>query len=204
MSKDFYIRFLKNRFEMKLRIIIKGRVHNVGYRVKLITIALEYGIDKFNVFNTFFDGEQAVVCLVEDEDKILDEFKKRVKEEKPEKAMVEEIRFEDYGYDIPPIERCMQVFQMEHWGKAIPILLDMRDKQEETMRVIREESEKTRQELGAKIENVGNIVKEGSEKTREEISDLRFDLREYFQSNLRQIQEEIAEIKLALRKAGIM
>ena len=189
---------------MKLKIIIKGKVHNVGYRVKLITIALEYGIDKFNVFNTFSDGRQAVVCLVEAEDKILDEFKKRVKEEKPEKAVVEEIRFEDYDYDIPPIERCIQVFQMEHWGKAIPILLDMRDKQEETITVVREESEKTRQELGAKIDNVGNIVKEESEKTREEISDLRFDLREYLQSNLRQIQEEIAEIKLALRKAGIM
>ncbi len=208
---------------MKLKIIIKGKVHGIGYRVKLITIALEYGIDKFNVFNTFFDGEQAVVCLVEAEDKILDEFKKRVKEEKPEKAVVEEIRFEDYSYDIPPIERCMQVFEMEHWGKAIPILLDMRDKQDETIKVIREEgektrreltgvireesektrqeltgvireeSEKTREELGAKIDNVGNIVREEGEKTRGT-----------FRERFIKLEEEVARIKEALIKAGIM
>ena len=202
---------------MKLKITIKGKVHNVGYRVKLIKIALEYGIDKFNVFNTFFDGRQAVVCMVEAEDKILEEFKKRIKDEKPEKAVVEEIRFEDYSYDVPPIERCMQAFQMEHWGKAIPIMLGMLDrqdsmlekqdsmleKQEETIRVIREEgektrqvvkeeSEKTREELGAKINNVGNIVREESEKTREA-----------FRESIK-LEEEVARIKEALIKAGIM
>jgi len=221
MEKDFYTFLNKSKF-MKLKITIKGKVHNVGYRVKLITIALEYGIDKFNVFNTFFDGRQAVVCLVEAEDKILEEFKKRIKDEKPEKAVVEEIRFEDYSYDVPPIERCMQAFQMEHWGKAIPIMLGMLDrqdsmlekqdsmleKQEETIRVIREEgektrreltgvireeSEKTREELGAKINNVGNIVREESEKTREA-----------FRERSIKLEEEVARIKEALIKAGIM
>ena len=153
--------------------------------------------------------------MVEAEDRILEEFKKRIKEEKPEKAVVEEIRFEDYSYDVPPIERCMQAFQMEHWGKAIPIMLGMLDrqdsmleKQEETIRVIREEgektrreltgvireeSEKTREELGAKINNVGNIVREESEKTREA-----------FRERSIKLEEEVARIKEALIKAGIM
>ena len=31
---------------MKLKIILKGKVHGVGYRVRLINMALEYGIDR--------------------------------------------------------------------------------------------------------------------------------------------------------------
>ena len=42
---------------MKLKIIVKGRVHGVGYRVKLINMALEYGIDRFGVFNVEIDGK---------------------------------------------------------------------------------------------------------------------------------------------------
>jgi len=99
---------------MKLKIIIKGKVHGVGYRVKLINIALEYGIDKFSVFNTFIDGKEAVICLVEAPDDIIEIIKQRIKAEKPEKAVIESISFEDYRYKIPPIERCMQAFQMEH------------------------------------------------------------------------------------------
>ena len=187
---------------MKLKIIIKGKVHNVGYRVKLITIALEYGIDKFNVFNTFSDGRQAVVCLVEAEDRILEEFKKRVKEEKPEKALVEEIKFESYGYDVPPIERCMQAFQMEHWGKAIPIMLGMLDrqdsmlekqdrmleKQEETIRVIREEGEKTRE-----------VVKEESEKTRRELTTV---IREESKKTRQELGAKIDNVGNIVREEG--
>jgi phage-related protein len=62
----------------------------------------------------------------------------------------------------------------------------MLEKQDSTIKAIREESEKTRAELGGKIDL------------------LRSDLKEYMESNLRRIREEIAEIREALRKAGIM
>lgn len=192
---------------MKLKIIIKGRVHGVGYRVKLINIALEYGIDKFNVFNTFIDGKQAVICLVEAPDDIIDILKQKVKTEKPEKAIVESIEFEDYRYEIPPIERCMQAFQMEHWGKAIPILLDMLEKQE-LMLEKQDEMLKKQDETIKEIREVKETVKEESEKTRDELGGkidlLRSNLREYMEWNLKRIYDEIAEIKEALKRAGIM
>ena len=192
---------------MKLRVTIKGKVHGVGYRVKLINMALEYGIDKFSVFNTEIDGKPAVICLIDAPDEIVEIIKQRIRAEKPEKAEVESISFEDYKYEVPPIERCMQAFQMEHWGKAIPILLNMIDKQDsalskmdemlkkqdETIKVIREEGEKTRAELKSEIRGV-----------KEELSNLRADLKEYMEANLKRIYDEIAEIKNALKKAGIM
>ena len=194
---------------MKLKITIKGKVHGVGYRVKLINIALEYGIDRFSVFNVEMNGKQAVVCLVDAPDNIIEILKQRVKSEKPEKAIVESIEFEEYRYEVPPIERCMQAFQMEHWGKAIPILLEMRDSireesektRVELRKVIREEGEKTRVELG-------KIIREESEKMRVELGGkidlLRLDLREFLESNLREIHSKISEIEKALKKAGIM
>ena len=64
-------------------------------------------------------------------------------------------------------------------------------------KVIREESERTRKELGEKIDSA-------KEESGEKIDLLRTDLREYMESNLKRMYEEIAEIKEALRKAGIM
>ncbi len=125
--------------------------------------------------------------------------------------MVESIEFEEFQYKIPPIERSMQAFQIEHWGKAIPILLDIRDS-------VREESQKTRDELGT-------IIKEESQKTRTELGNkidsakteiggkidlLRSDLKEYIEINFKKLSDEMGEVKRdleklkeALRKAGI-
>jgi acylphosphatase len=64
---------------------------------------------------------------------------------------------------------------------------------EETLRAIREESEKTR-----------SVIRDESEKTREEIRLLRIDLREYIEESLREIRVKILEIENALKKAGIM
>jgi acylphosphatase len=192
---------------MKIRGIVKGKVHGIGYRSLLINMALEYGIDKFNTFNTKISGQEAVICLIDSSDEIVENMKNRIKEEKPDRAIVESIEFEDYKYEVPPIERCMQAFQMEHWGKAIPILLDIKDCQVSTLysvkkveKAIVEESEKTRDELGRKVEEVGNKV----DKVGEKVDLLRMDMKEFIETNMKRIHAEISEIKQALRKAGIM
>lgn len=162
---------------MKVKIIITGKVHGVGYRVKLINLALEYGIDRFSVFNTFIDGKEDIVCLIDAPDDIIELFKQRIKTEKPEKAVVEDVKFEEYRYEVPLIERCMQAFQMEHWGKAIPILLNMLDEIKDVKRVVREESEKTRDYLAGVIKEeseqtrtyLAGVIREESEKTRQHL-----------------------------------
>jgi len=150
---------------VRIKIVITGKVHGVGYRVKLINMALEYGIDRFSVFNMFINGEEAVVCLIDAPDDLVELFKSRVKIEKPEKAVVKDVKFEEYRYEVPPIERCMQAFQMEHWGKAVPILLNMLDEIKDVKRVVREESEKTRNYLAG-------VMREEGEKTRRYLADV--------------------------------
>jgi len=199
---------------MKLKAVIKGKVHGVGYRVALINMALEYGIDRFSAFNVKLNGKEAVIVLLEAPEEIAEILKARIQTEKPERAEVESITFEEYKYEVPPIERCMQAFQMEHWGRAIPIMLEMLGKQDlmlEKQDLMLEKQDKMLEKQDKMLEKQDTtikVIKEESEKTRAElggkIDELRSDLREYMESNLSKIREEIAEIKEALRKAGIM
>ncbi|VUT26942.1 MAG: Acylphosphatase [Candidatus Methanolliviera sp. GoM_asphalt] len=181
---------------MKLKATIIGEVHDVGYRVFLTNIALEFGIDRFSVFNTFIEGKESVLCLVDAEEEILKRLKERINTQIPDGAIVEDIRYEDHRSTVPPIERCMQAFQMEHWGKAIPIMMNMigkqdqmLDKQDETLSEIRE----TRREVVDK-----------QDETLGEIRGMRQDLKSYMNERFNYIEGELTEIKKVLRNAGIM
>ncbi|MCG7850321.1 MAG: hypothetical protein MIO93_14270, partial [ANME-2 cluster archaeon] len=77
---------------------------------------------------------------------------------RPEKSIVDEVSFEDYRNSVPPVERVLQSFQMEQWGKAIPILVKMLDKQDvmtdlqkETIVTIKTEGEKTRDVISTRL-----------------------------------------------------
>ncbi|MBU4491076.1 MAG: acylphosphatase, partial [Euryarchaeota archaeon] len=60
---------------MKLKATITGsKVHGVGYRVMLVNKALSLGISNFNVFNTFLQGNQAVIAVIEGDDEVIEEF----------------------------------------------------------------------------------------------------------------------------------
>ena len=151
---------------MKLKIIIKGKkTHNIGYRVLLVNKALTLGVNNFNTFNTFIDGLQTVITMIEADDENIEEFKGFIHTTRPKDAEVESINVEEYKNSIPPIERFMQAFQMEQLGKSIPILLEMRDKQgsmldkqdsmvklqKETIVTIKAEAEKTRDVISNRI-----------------------------------------------------
>ncbi|VUT26207.1 MAG: hypothetical protein MOIL_01444 [Candidatus Methanolliviera sp. GoM_oil] len=96
---------------MRLKAMISGRVHDIGYRVFLTNIALEFGTDRFNVFNTFMEGKESVVCLIDAEEEILNALKERINTQIPDGVIIEEIKYADYKNTVPPIERCMQVLK---------------------------------------------------------------------------------------------
>ena len=119
---------------MKLKFIFKGKkVHDVGYRVLLLNKAMSLGVDNFNTFNTSIDGIQTVIAIIEAGAESIEEFKGFVNTTTPEGAELDEISVDEYKNAIPPIERCMQAFQMEHWGKGIPILVKMLETQEKML-----------------------------------------------------------------------
>lgn len=190
---------------MKLRITITGRVHDVGYRLFLLNQADSLLINKFDARNVLIGGKQALIVLVEGEERQVEEFVELVKSEKPEKAVVEEVKVEEHDGPVRSIDSYRNSLMLEQLNKIVQTGLDMLErqdqmlekqdtmlekqdtmlakmdqmleKQDETIKVIREEGEKTREYLGKKID------------------DLRVDLRSYLDERLRKVEREIEAIK---------
>ncbi|MCX9083276.1 MAG: hypothetical protein OIN87_00575 [Candidatus Methanoperedens sp.] len=123
----------------KLRIKIIGKkLHDIGYRIPLINKALSLGVNNFNTFNVDLDSAQAVIALIEADDEIIEEFKDFINTSHPEKAVIEKVLFEEYKNNVPPIERVLQSFQMEQWGKGIPILLKISETLDKNTSILKE------------------------------------------------------------------
>ena len=119
-------------------IIIGSKVHDVGYRILLVNKALSLGLNNFNTFNTYLNSTQALIVIIEADEEAIEEIKNFITNNKPEKSIVENISFEEYKNIVPPIERVMQSFQMEQWGKGIPILLHMSETLEQNTSILKE------------------------------------------------------------------
>ncbi len=165
---------------MKLKITIIGRVQDVGYRLFLLNHADSLLIKRFSARNVKIDGEQALIVLVEGIEKKVKEFLNIVKSQKPEKAVVEKIKVEEYKGEIGSIDSYRSSLMIEQLSKIVNIGLEMvgkqdkmlekqdsmlgkqdemlgkmdlmLEKQDETIKVIREESERTREHFGRKID----------------------------------------------------
>ncbi len=140
---------------MKTKIIITGeKVHEVGYRFFLAGSANAYGIYNFRVYNTTVNNLQAVMLMVEGEEEDVKNYLGFVKENFPEQASVKEVTVKEYKGYIPTIDSFLLTFIAGQLNKGVPAILridekqdKMLQKQDETIAVIKEESQKTRDEL---------------------------------------------------------
>ena len=209
---------------MKVKITISGKVHDVGYRPFLLDLADSLFIQRFDARNVIIEGKQAVVVLVEDDEETVNQFIELVKSEKPVNAVVEKIEVEEYRGFVRSIDSYRQSLMVNQLNKIVQVGLKMLEKQDlmlqkqdETIKIIREESEKTREYLGKKIdetrEYLAGVIRGESKETREylgekidtakgeivrEVRELRADLKTYLDERLRKIEEEINAIKSKL------
>jgi acylphosphatase len=173
----------------KLKVKITGsRVHDVGYRVFLVNKALSLGINNFNTFNTHLNGTQAVIAVIEADDEVIEELKNFVTRFTPKEAVVENVSFEEYGNSVPPIERVMQAFQMEQWGKGIPILLQMLEKQDTTVQILE------------RISGDMSDTKSTLSRIEIDVKDTKFSLSSFIEEKYRKMEGEITEIKATLAR----
>ncbi len=180
---------------MKRKITIRGRrVHEVGYRVSLINAAVNLGFDNFTAFNSTINGYQAVICLLEGDEDQVNGFIEWVRGNIPERAEVTSIEAEEYEGKVPSLERTMAAFQMEHWGKAIPILLDVRDEIMQVREAVCEEGRLTREELGRKIDSVREELGRRIDAVREELGGKIDSVREAVREEGRLTREALQDI----------
>ena len=184
----------------RITAIARGEVQRVGYRDEVERIARRLKLTGYVENLKPYD----VKVVAEGEEEKLREFIELIKI-KRFPIFVESIEVEwsdatgEFSYfEIKRGEWQEELFErLDTAGRLLYRSVELSEKSvklgEETLKAMREESEKTRQ-----------TIKEESEKTREEIRMLRQDLREYIEVSLKEIHSKISKIEKALKKAGIM
>ncbi|MBA7534103.1 hypothetical protein ES705_26349 [subsurface metagenome] len=181
------------------KIVIRGKVHDVGYRLFLLTEAESMFIENFDARNIVVDGEQRLIALVDGPEEKINRFVEFARSNYPPDASVLAVEVEDYPEEIRSIDSFRQSFMVSQLAKIAQTgvgMLKRQDmtlaKQDETINAIREESEKTRET----IEKVSEVVSEEGEKTREVI-------KERIEEDVEWLKAEIIEIKTTLDKVKV-
>ena len=207
------------------KITIKGKVHDVGYRLFLLSEAERLFIERFDARNVLVDGEQLLIVLVEGVEKKINRFVDFAESNYPPEASVRYVEVEDDGEAVRSIDvfrQSLMVFQLAKIAQAGVGMLKKHDtmleKQDEMIKVIKEESgetrevvrderEKTREvveKVREEVEKVSETMKEGSEKTREvmkeESEETRKVVKENIEEDVEWLKEEIVGIKTTLSK----
>lgn len=191
----------------KAKIIITGKkIHEIGYRVFLLTNALNFGIGKFHAYNTRINDVQAVIVLIEGSRDIIDDFYNHVTENIPDDATLENLKIEDFTGNVMDIDRYLHLIQVEQLNKGIPAILDIRDntkillgKQDSMLE--KQDSMLEKQDSQLRVTEKGfTDMKAGFREVKEEIHLMRDDFREMFMHEVSELRGEIADIKATLAR----
>ena len=203
------------------RIEIKGNVHDVGFRLFLLSEAERLLIEKFDARNVLVNEEQHLIVLVEGAEEKINRFVSFAESDYPPEASVESVEVKDYEDEVMGIDSFRQsfmVFQLtmmaqagmgmlkkqdsmlEKQDKTIAILESVKgdtskmiEKQDDTIDVIKDESKKTRDVVRDEGEKTREIITGESQKTREI-------LKEKIEDDVEWLKEEIIGVKVTLEK----
>jgi acylphosphatase len=151
---------------MKLKARILGsRVHDVGYRYFLLSMAMSNGIKMFEAHNIESSEGKEVIVFVDGDKAAIKAFQELVEIKRPVRADVSSILFDDYNGEVMKVGDYAQFCATVQLNKAIPVLMGIRD-------------------------NTQTIPL-----TLEEIKGLREDIQPGYGMNFRQMQSDIRAIK---------
>jgi len=111
-------------------IVIKGKVHDVGYRLFLLSEAERLFIEKFDARNVLADGEQHLVVLVEGAEDKISRFVEFAKASYPPDASVQSVEVRDYGEEVRSIDSFRQSFMVFQLTKIAQAGVSMLGKQD--------------------------------------------------------------------------
>ena len=111
-------------------ITIKGKVHEVGYRLFLLSEAERLFIEKFDARNVLVDGEQHLIVLVKGAAEKIDRFVEFAESNYPLEASVESVEVEDYEEEVRSIDSFRQSFMVFQLTKIAQAGVGMLGKQD--------------------------------------------------------------------------
>ena len=212
-----------------MKITITGKVHGVGYRALLLEEADSLLIPNFEARNVKINGKEALIVLIDGNKEQIESFIRFVKENKPEKAVVEEMRVEEYHGIVRDIEKFRASFTSTQLSKIIQVGLVMVEKQDEMLRKqdlmlkkqdetiaavkeVKEAVEEVKEGVN-EVKKAVNEVKEAVKEVKETVKEVRDGVKEVsskidrtnelLEKRFQRLEEEVEKIKKALLKAGI-
>ena len=181
------------------KITIKGKVHDVGYRLFLLTEAESLLIDYFDARNALVNGEQQLIVLVRGPRDKINSFVDFIRSNYPPEASVHDVVVEEYTEEVRSIDSFRQSFMVSQLAKMVQIGLvmiskqdQMLDKQDQMLRKQDQMLNKQDQMLD-KQDMTMNVLREESEKVRNVI-------KERFEEDVKWLKSEILEIRMTLNK----
>jgi len=195
------------------KITIKGKVHDVGYRLFLLTEAESLLIDYFDARNVIVNGEQQLIVLVRGPGDKISTFVDFIHSNYPPEASVHDISVEEYTEEVRSIDSFRQSFMVAQLAKIAQAGLMMLKKQDQMLDKQDQMLSKQDQMLGKQDQMLGkqdqmlgkqdqmlgkqdmliNVVREESEKVRNVI-------KERFEEDMKWLKSEIIEIRTTLNK----
>jgi len=112
------------------KIIIKGKVHDVGYRLFLLNEAESLFIENFDARNVVVDDEQRLVALIGGPEEKINGFTDFVQLNYPPDASVLAVEVEDYTEKVRSIESFRQSFMVSQTAKLVQAGVGMLGKQD--------------------------------------------------------------------------
>jgi len=116
---------------MKIKIKITGsKVHDVGYRYFLMSLAMSNRIRMFEAHNN--EGSagkegQEVLIYVDGDEEAIQAFRALVETKRPVHSEVSNIVFDDFDGEVMKIGEYAQFCKTVQLNKAIHVLLEIRD-----------------------------------------------------------------------------
>jgi acylphosphatase len=151
---------------MKIKIKITGRkVHDVGYRYFLMSMAMSNRIRMFEAHNIEGSEGKEVQVYVDGDEEAIKAFRALVETKRPVYSEVSNIVFDDFDGEVMKIGEYAQFCATVQLNKAIPVLLEIRDNTKVTPQIL------------------------------EEIKGMREDIQPGYATNFRRVQADVKAIK---------
>jgi len=186
---------------MAVKITITGKVRGVGYRAFLLEEADSLLIPKFEARNVKINGKEALIVLIDGDKEQVESFVRFLKENKPENAVVEEIRVEEYHGTVRDIERFRASFTSTQLSKIIQVGLVMVEKQDETISIVRDVSSKMDLMLKKQDETIAAVkeVKKAVEEVKEGVKEVKKAVEEV-KEGVNEVKKAVNEVKDAVNE----
>ena len=194
-------------------IAIKGKVHDVGYRLFLLSEAESVFIEKFDARNVLVDGEQHLIVRVEGVEEKVKRFIVFAESNYPPRASIESVEVKDYGEEVRSIDsfrQSLMVFQLTKMAQAGVGMLGKQDKTIEVLESVKGDTSKMLEKQDMMLEKQDmmlekqdetiKVIKEESEKTREVTRDDGEKSREVTRAEGEKTREVVEKVREEVEK----